>query len=122
MLHHIFQQNTFESCIKAVEDAYYPREKYLKYAEEQAKKTNESLNSQKVLTEYFKTESPLRLYKKLDASKELIELRLPFTKEFHEFFMKRKFTIPVRIQVIQKAVNPLLCKHLGELWTNAHSH
>ncbi len=28
----------------------------------------------------------------------------------------------VRIQVIQKAVNPLLCKHLGELWTNAHSH
>jgi hypothetical protein len=30
--------------------------------------------------------------------------------------------ISVRIQVIQKAVNPLLCKHLGELWTNAHSH
>jgi hypothetical protein len=30
--------------------------------------------------------------------------------------------IEVRIQVIQKAVNPLLCKHLGELWTNAHSH
>lgn len=105
MLHHIFQQNTFESCIKAVEDAYYPREKYLKYAEEQAKKTNESLNSQKVLTEYFKTESPLRLYKKLDASKELIELRLPFTKEFHEFFMKRKFTIPEQLIQDTKTYN-----------------
>ncbi len=28
----------------------------------------------------------------------------------------------VRIQVIQKAVKPMLCKHLGELWQNPHSH
>jgi hypothetical protein len=36
--------------------------------------------------------------------------------------MEAELQILVRIQVIQKAVNPLLCKHLGKLWTNAHSH
>ncbi len=36
--------------------------------------------------------------------------------------MEAELQILVRIQVIQKAVKTLLRKHLGELWTNAHSH
>ncbi|TRU23796.1 MAG: hypothetical protein EWV80_12320 [Microcystis aeruginosa Ma_QC_B_20070730_S2] len=45
--------------------------------------------------------------------------RLGYPTQKPEALLER---IIVRIQVIQKAVNPLLCKHLGELWTNAHSH
>lgn len=49
------------------------------------------------------------------------QLRRKMTANLRNYLEEALNSI-VRIQVIQKAVNPLLCKHLGELWTNAHSH
>ncbi|MFM7384613.1 MAG: BrnT family toxin [Microcystaceae cyanobacterium] len=42
-----------------------------------------------------------------------------FDDEWHSIGEQREI---VRIQVIQKAVKPILCKHLGKLWQNNHSH